>query len=440
VDGVPAYLDAFVARATARRRDLRPADAHVMLQQLRRVRHAYDSGISADDELTEDLTPTLAIPPDGDEHRALRPQPDAGDEVFDIAAYDDFAERTLVVGHDTLENPLQDGPLPLAGSAAAPPVAAPRAPLAVPREEQRHPIDPGKPRRRRRAWIATILVLLLTAAAGLGGWWFGVARFQSTPDVVRMSQGDARSTLQDAGLAMEISQTSFSETVPQGYVISTEPGPGDRVLDDGTVEAIVSKGPERYDVPDLTGMSESEAITALGERNLDAVVTRRVWSEQHAEGQVMSFAPRPGTELKRGDPVTMVVSKGPEPIRVPDYEGKDAATATEELSALGLTVRPTEAYDDDVPAGIVIRQSPDHGVRYQDDVVRLVVSRGPHLVEVPRVISYGEEAAREALADAGFEVDFQEYEPNLGFHIVADQSPGAGEMAPFGSTIVVYLI
>nr|MBA2560568.1 serine/threonine protein kinase [Propionibacteriales bacterium] len=42
VDSIPPYLDAFVARATSRRRDLRPADAHVMLQQLRRVRHALD--------------------------------------------------------------------------------------------------------------------------------------------------------------------------------------------------------------------------------------------------------------------------------------------------------------------------------------------------------------------------------------------------------------
>ncbi|MDQ3308084.1 MAG: protein kinase, partial [Actinomycetota bacterium] len=59
VDGVPPYLDAFVARATSRERDLRPADAHVMLQQLKRVRHAVDHGVLDDQELTDDLTPTL---------------------------------------------------------------------------------------------------------------------------------------------------------------------------------------------------------------------------------------------------------------------------------------------------------------------------------------------------------------------------------------------
>ena len=61
VPGIPGYLDAFVARATSRQRDLRPADAHVMLQQLRRVRHAVDHGVIDDAELTDDLTPTVSL-------------------------------------------------------------------------------------------------------------------------------------------------------------------------------------------------------------------------------------------------------------------------------------------------------------------------------------------------------------------------------------------
>ncbi|MBA2774477.1 MAG: serine/threonine protein kinase, partial [Nocardioidaceae bacterium] len=104
VDGIPPYLDAFVARATARQRDLRPADAHVMLQQLRRVRHALDHGVVNDEELTSDLTPTVAVgtaPGDGwayddvfdlltdDEgvpsQDASQPPPASEDEVFDVA-------------------------------------------------------------------------------------------------------------------------------------------------------------------------------------------------------------------------------------------------------------------------------------------------------------------------------------------------------------------
>ena len=135
VPDVPPYLDAFVARATARQRDLRPADAHVMLQQLRRVRHALDNGVLDDQELTDDLTPTIAIsahpeddlliPPDLFEGaEAVTMVRSADDDVFDFARFDDFdtpgtagfgasfpaVETTAVVGqsagaHDTMETP-----------------------------------------------------------------------------------------------------------------------------------------------------------------------------------------------------------------------------------------------------------------------------------------------------------------------------------------------
>src|SRR5262245_40809090 len=62
VEGIPPYVDALIARVTARQRDSRSADAKVFLQQLRRVRHALDHGVADDPELTEDLMPTRREP------------------------------------------------------------------------------------------------------------------------------------------------------------------------------------------------------------------------------------------------------------------------------------------------------------------------------------------------------------------------------------------
>src|SRR6478752_1986632 len=92
VRGIPPYLDAFVARATSRQRDLRPADAHVMLQQLRRVRHALDHGVTDDQDLTDDLTPTVAVATG-----AFAPPGGSSDEVFDQEAFGPDA-RTMIVG------------------------------------------------------------------------------------------------------------------------------------------------------------------------------------------------------------------------------------------------------------------------------------------------------------------------------------------------------
>ncbi|MGA9715886.1 MAG: protein kinase, partial [Aeromicrobium sp.] len=62
VDGIPAYLDALVARSTVRDRDQRSTDARVMLQQVRTVRRALEEGVTEDDDLTADLLPRVGAP------------------------------------------------------------------------------------------------------------------------------------------------------------------------------------------------------------------------------------------------------------------------------------------------------------------------------------------------------------------------------------------
>jgi eukaryotic-like serine/threonine-protein kinase len=61
VPGIPPYVDALVARACARDRELRPADARVLLHQVRRVHGALDHGVRDDPELTADLAPTVPV-------------------------------------------------------------------------------------------------------------------------------------------------------------------------------------------------------------------------------------------------------------------------------------------------------------------------------------------------------------------------------------------
>ncbi len=188
VAGIPAYLDAFVARATARDRGQRPADAQVLSRQLRRVRHALDNGVTDDEELTTDLTPSRSftsaprLAPGSTTHTPIG----AADEVFDFAAYGDFdpapadhqgpgagfvstgrPEHTLLVGDTAWDLPVGAPALtqlPPAGGAS-------RAPLP----------SVSRRRRRGRGWLALLVVLLLAAGAAAVGWFYGVGRFQQTP-------------------------------------------------------------------------------------------------------------------------------------------------------------------------------------------------------------------------------------------------------------------
>ena len=420
--GIPPYLDAFVARATARQRDLRPADAHVMLQQLRRVRHAIEHGVVDDAELTEDLTPTIAVSTLGAE-AAIR---GGADEVFDQEAFGADA-RTMIVGsaayrpESTVEEP---------GAPHQPPPYEPPGgpPAPLPRR-----------RRRRSGLIAFLVVLLLAATAAFGGWYYGVGRFQSTPNVTGMTQAAAAATLHKSGLSLDVDGAAYSETVPDGALISTDPHPGQHVLKGGTVHAVISKGPERHDVPDLSKMTESQAVQALTDSSLKPVATTR-WSDTVSKGAVISFTPKAGTPLRRDAPVSLVVSRGPQPITIPSFADKDAGDAKAALTELGFVVDEDQHYNDTVPAGSVVSQTPDSGTGFHGDHITLVVSQGPHLVQVPSVDHYGVSSAESALEAAGFKVTVGAQHAVLRSRVRRLQSPGGGQTAPYGSTVTIIIV
>ena len=415
VPGIPPYVDALVARATARDRELRPADARVLLHQVRRVRQALDHGITDDPELTADLVPTTAI--------GLR-------ESIDYVREDQ--PRTKAVVH--------------AGETHTTSLARPAAGTSLPARRPPRPHDrpgPGagnRPTRRRRGPLLLALVLLLATAAGVGGWYYGIARYTSTPAVINLSQTQAAARVEAAGLSFVVVSREFSETVTAGSVISTDPAAGSRILEDDTVTALVSRGPERYPVPPLRGMSEDAAQEALDDANLSFGDAVERFHEKVPRGVVVRSDPEPGSELKPGAAVDLVVSKGARPIKVPDHTGKDADAAEKALTQLKLEVEVSEEFSDSVPTGKVISQSPGSGTLFRGETVKLVVSKGPELVEVPSVNGVGVEEATQRMQDAGFEVRTEHSQLYVGLEFVVDTDPKQGSTAPRGTVVTLFLV
>ncbi len=409
--GIPPYVDALVARATARDPALRPADARMLLHQVRRVRNALEHGVTSDPDLVADLTPTRPVgvdrTPTGElPAQILEPQELvalADDEVYD-------QERDHLV-------------LP------------PPPPF---RRGDPPPVRPQKRSRRGAVLLSTVLVLALLAA--LGGWYFGIARYTTTPGVLNLSEAAARVKLDKAGLAMEVSEESYSETVAKGFVVSTDPGPGDRVLKDGTVGAVISLGPERHDVPDVRGKTLDDAQFALDEAKLEYGDLVQQFHEKVPKGRVVGTDPKVGTSLRRNTAVDVILSRGPRPIKIPDFTGKPAARATKALEKLGFEVKPTQVNSDTVAKGSIVTQSPDSGTGQKGDVISLVVSDGPVLVEVPDVVRMGLDAAKERLTAAGFRVSVRRASLYIGVQYVVATNPKAGTKAPKGSVVVVDVV
>jgi serine/threonine-protein kinase len=300
---------------------------------------------------------------------------------------------------------------------------------------------PGRPRRSRRGPALLALALVLALTAGLGAWWLGYARYTSTPGVLGLAQPAAVQRIEAAGLGVEVGDKAYSETVPAGRVIDTDPDAGARILDDGTVTVTLSLGKERYDVPRTRGLTEDQAQDALIGTKLGFGRSIGRYSETVPEGTVMGSDPRAGTTLRPETAVDLILSKGPRPIRVRDWTGQDADNAEKAFDAKGLEVQRRSEYSDSVPEGDVISQSPADGTLFRGDSVALVVSRGPELVEVPGgLIASGVEAATEELEALGFEVEVEQADEYIGLGFVFSTDPDSGSMVPKGSTITLNLI
>ena len=303
------------------------------------------------------------------------------------------------------------------------------------------PID-RRPVRASRRWPLWVAIALLVAGVAFGGWWFTGGPGGSTlvPAVVGQQVTRAQGTLEQASLTMDTVE-QFSETKAKGVVVRVEPSPGTELGKGSVVRVVVSKGKERYVVPKLVGTSNDTSASALSPVNLRLGATREDWSETVPAGVVISQEPAPGASVRRNAEVSVVVSKGREPIKVPTVTGAalDAASAT--ITQAGLTVaRGEDVNSDTVPAGQVVSQTPDKGTLHRGDAVTLVVSKGPVMVPVPNVVDQQDAVAEKALTDLGFKVQKQYPFGELFEKKVRAQDVAAGTPVPKGSTITLTIV
>ncbi|MEO3972975.1 Stk1 family PASTA domain-containing Ser/Thr kinase [Streptomyces sp. CAU 1734] len=193
-------------------------------------------------------------------------------------------------------------------------------------------------------------------------------------------------------------------------------------------------------VPALIGKTESEAWKELAGAGLDVRGVRREFSETVARGTVITSDPALGERIRGNGSVTLVVSRGPEIVRVPSVAGERLADAERALEKAGLEPGAmTREFSAAVPQGAVIRTDPGAGTgRSPGSAVALVVSKGSP-VEVPGVTGDPLAVARERLEGDGFEVVIAEgriHAPEKA-GTVARQSAAAGSKLAGGDTVTL---
>ena len=298
-----------------------------------------------------------------------------------------------------------------------------------------------RPRRGLRLFVA-LAVIVTIAGAGVAGWWLAVGpgTYSPTPDVVGQTFDEATATLAAEGLAIEATAEQYSETIPAGSVLTTDPGPGEGIAASGTVGVVVSLGAERYAVPDVRGSTPKEATEAIVSAGLASGGRVEAFDDQVPTGQVASTDPPMGDPVPVDTPVDLIVSKGPEPVELADITGKKQAVAIKRLEEAGVQVSAVKEFSESVAQGRVVSMSPKAAtVVDSGSTVKIVVSKGPPPVEVPDLIDRRQDNAVAELERLGLVAEIDDGAVTR-LNRVFDQSPSPGELVPRGTTVILRII
>lgn len=200
------------------------------------------------------------------------------------------------------------------------------------------------------------------------------------PDLIGLTVEDALIELNKASLGIERVYESSSD-VEKGYIISQEYDAGEMIPRNTQVKVVISTGPDKFQMTDVVGMSEEEAVLALEGYGLKAGAPEYVYSDEVAQGHVISSSPVAGTMVQKDDVITLNISRGPEvkDVLVPNLKNKTEAEARTELEVSGLLAgQVSSVYSNEVAAGLVISQSYEEGTTIkQGEIVDFVISKGP---------------------------------------------------------------
>lgn len=299
-----------------------------------------------------------------------------------------------------------------------------------------------QPRRSKgkKRWIwALVISLLLVSSGAIAGWYFtfGPGGTVTVPNIQGKTATQAESLLTKAQLKVKTVR-EYSDTVSQDKTIRTNPKAGSKARKNSLVTLYISRGIEYVKVPELVGKDQEQAVALLKEAKLKLAEKVEEHSDEVEKGKIISTDPTAGTSLRHDSPVKLTISKGKEPIKLPDLAGKNEAEATKILADLKVQMEKSTEYSDSVARGKVIAQEPAaESTVYHGDKVKVRISLGPEMVTVPNVSSLSMSEAKQKLESLGFQVKIRKELLGISPNRVYSQSPSGGTKLKSGSTVTL---
>lgn len=273
------------------------------------------------------------------------------------------------------------------------------------------------------------------------------------PDVSGMSYEDAQKILKEKSINIVINGMNYSESIEKNKILSQNPKGGDKVKPQDTLYVIMSGGNQEVMMPDLSGLKYEEATKLLKAQNLllneDGVTEQ--YSDIVQKGRVIDQSVAAEERISVKTEIEITISLGSlstetAVLTVPDLTGmtkKKAIKALEKLKEeTGFTYTLGEEkkeYSQEVKKGRIISQSLEPGTKVRtNEVINLVISKGPEMVQVPNVQYVSKEEAIKLLEAAGLKAEVtEEYSSEVAEGLVISQSLEADAKAAKGSVVTI---
>jgi len=179
------------------------------------------------------------------------------------------------------------------------------------------------------------------------------------PSLSGLRPNQARRLLEAKGLLLIVSEQRDDPVVAEGLIASQTPLEGSQVKKGSEVRVVVSKGSGQVQVPAVARLPLTGAIQVLTAAGFKLGPVTRQPSDQVPKDSVISATPQEGQPAAKGSPISLLVSDGAGPVKIPSVLLKDLASARRILEEAGFKVgRVNYTYDEDRREGVVLRQTP----------------------------------------------------------------------------------
>ena len=288
---------------------------------------------------------------------------------------------------------------------------------------------------RRNRKIAFGLAVLV----GIVVWYvlIGPGSRIVVPSTVGANQSEVKAALTPLGLTSLVVEKRFSEDIGEGRVIQSIPEAGGRVDQGATVKLILSKGPERFILPQVAGLTIETARALIGKLPVALQPDSEEFNTKIPKGYVIESDPPSGEKVKRSALVVLRVSKGIEQVALASYIGKSSDQALNELQDAGFSVKPKYEFSETKLAGEVISQTPvGGGTADKGSKITIVISKGTQYAYIPNIFSIEEAKAVRALKDLELKVVVKKIGAKS-VKKVTNISPKVGTKVKRGSTVTI---